>query len=882
MTAAGEGDPKTASEAVTQELPAVPAEEKSKPAEEKGTADAPKGKPEGKADATAEEKPKRRFWRRRGERRLSGRGMRAAGLVSVPVLPLAWFVGLQEHPVWMPIVYLAYFLVVIAVPGTMFWRRLTGGTGWFTVDAVLGTAFGLAVEALVYPIGMLFSMPFAGLLMPALALGMVRALPRAPRAPRPTPWWATAGVMVAVGAAAAWFVRTGSQLIPLQGPAALRPNSDAPHSLAIAGELTHHFPPRLPYADGRWLTGHWAAYDHIASSHWITTIPLDVLTHRMVPFAWILLTVVGAAAVGVLLTGRAVAAPIAAGLTVAAGDLTAWPWAVSDRVFSDGPFSLGQLTNPAQAFSTVLLLPLIAVTALLLRRQPGRPSRAHVFRLLVVAAVLIAALALTKATTLPVYGAGLAAAWVYLTVRRGRLNLRGLVLGIGVAAAFALTYFVVLRGTPSSLLFDPARTFDRLADRMGGGSAVAVIAAVVVVGWVMPGVGALLIRSRVKRDPMPVFLVVSLLAAVVAASLLYDEGDVQLFFIRTGFLYGVLLATWGLSSLKRKQYWIAAVALLIGVAAIYWGRYRSPGSCTTTNCFGQGLAVALVIAALGIGLFGLILRGSRRTWAVIAVAVLLGTTVSPTLASVRKFASPSLTDYESIAPGGIEAARFIRRNSGANDRIATNVHCHKPSNTRCLAGSYWIAGYAERRVLVQGWAFRTRVDDSYPGKPQSNYWDEEKLRVNDEVFANPTRELLETLRTKYGVQWLLLDDRVTQPPKNLDRLTDLRFELGNVRVYQLYPPPPANSPFPTPTPTPTSSFPTGTPSFPTGTPGTPGFPTGTPGFPTTTPSFPTQSIPSNPIPSGTLPTTSVPTQGLFTPSPTTTDLTSTGPSSPAS
>ncbi|MFB6719889.1 hypothetical protein ACFCV3_07010 [Kribbella sp. NPDC056345] len=875
MTAAGEGDPKTAPEAVTQELPAVPAAPE-------GKADAEKGKPEGKPAADAAEKPagaatppaapspKKRFWRRRGERRRGGRGMGVAGLASLPVLPLAWFVGLQEHPVWMPIAYLAYFLVVIAIPGTMFWRRLTGGTGWFAVDAVLGTAFGLAVEALVYPIGMLFSMPFAALLMPALAIGIFRALPRTPRAQRPTPWWATAGVMVAVGAAGAWFVRTGSQLIPLHGPAALRPNSDAPRNLAIAGELTHHFPPRLPYADGRWLTGHWAAYDHIASSHWITTIPLDVLTHRMVPFAWILLTVVGAAAVGMVLTGRAVAAPIAAGLTVAAGELTSWPWAVSDRVFSDGPFALGQLTNPPQAFSTVLLLPLIAVTALLLRRQPGRAPRAHVFRLLVVAAVLIAALALTKATTLPVYGAGLAAAWVYLTVRRGRLNLRGLLLGLGVAAAYVLTFFVVLRGTESSVLFDPGRTFDWLADRMGGGSAVAVIAAVVVLGWVMPAVGALLIRSRVRRDPLPVFLIVGLLAAVAAASLLYDEGGAQLFFVRTGFLYGVLLATWGLSSLERKQYWIAAVALLIGAAAIYWGRYRSPDSCTSTNCFGQGLAVALVIAALGIGLFGLILRGSRRTWAVIAVAVLLGTTVSPTLVSVREFATPSLTEYESIAPGGIEAARFIRRNSGSNDRIATNVHCHKPSTTRCLAGSYWIAGYAERRVLVQGWAYRTRVDDTYPGKPQSDYWDQEKLRLNDEVFTNPTRELLETLRTKYGVQWLLLDDRVTQPPKNLDRLTDLRFELGNVRVYQLYPPPPANSPFPTPTPTP--SFPTGTPGFPSGTPGfpspTPTFPT----FPSLQPSgtLPTQQpsspfTPSQPIPSGTLPTGNASTPN-FTPS----------------
>src|SRR3954470_14421520 len=141
------------------------------------------------------------------------RGARGAAMVSLPVLPLAWFVALQEHPPWMPAAYLGYLVVVIVVPGTMFWRRLTGGVGWLSADVVLGTAFGMAVEALLYPIGMLFKMPFAALLMPALALGVWRALPRRKLPERPTPWWAIAGAMVAVGVAAAWFVRVGSRLI---------------------------------------------------------------------------------------------------------------------------------------------------------------------------------------------------------------------------------------------------------------------------------------------------------------------------------------------------------------------------------------------------------------------------------------------------------------------------------------------------------------------------------------------------------------------------------------------------------------------------------------------------------------------------------------------
>ncbi|MEU8226114.1 hypothetical protein [Kribbella sp. NPDC048915] len=819
--------------------------------------------------------------------RAARRARRTAAWASLPVLPLAWFVALQEHPLWMPAAYLGYLLIVVVVPGTMFWRRLTGGTGWFSADIALGTAFGLAVEALLYPLGMLFSMPFAALLMPALAFGMWRALPRRRLSEQPTPWWSAAATMVVVGVAAAWFVRVGSQLIPLNGSQALRTNSDAPHNLAVAGEITHHFPPRVPYADGGWLTSHWAAYDHIASAHWITSIPLDVLTHRMVPFAWILLTVLGAAAVGMLLSGRAVAGPIAAGLVVAGGDLVAWPWAVSDRVFADGPFSLGELTNPPQAFSTVLLLPLIAVTTLLLRRRPGT-TRGQLVRLFVAAGILIAALALTKATALPVYATGLAVAWIYLTVRAGRLNLRALVIGVGVAAAYSLTFFVVLRGAASSVRFDPGATFESLAERMGGSSAVAVVAVIMVVGWMLPLAGALLIKRPVRRCPMIVFLVGGFVGAVLGASLLVDHGYSQLYFVRTGFVFAALLAAWGLASLERRQFWIAGVALAIGVAAIYWGRERSPRSCTTAECFGQGFAVALVIAALGIGVFGLILRGSRRTWAVITVAVLVGMTVSPTVASVRRFAQPPMTSYDSIAPGGIEAAQFIRRNSGSNDRIATNLHCHQARASHCGAGSYWIAGYAERRVLVEGWSYRARVDDSYPAYVQGPYWDTEQLELNDEVFSNPSRQVIETLRTKYGVQWLLLDERVSAAPENLDKLTELRFQLGTVRVYQVYPPPPDN-PFPPRTPTPT-----GSPSFPTTSPSqspSPGLsqsiPPTVPTVPTVPPqtvptqppgstfgvqspgqSQPTQPDPTGPTPTGTLTSTPVPAQFSTPPGPT--------------
>ncbi len=209
-----------------------------------------------------------------------------------------------------------------------------------------------------------------------------------------------------------------------------------------------------------------------------------------------------------------------------------------------------------------------------------------------------------------------------------------------------------------------------------------------------------------------------------------------------------------------------------------------------------------------------------------------------------------------------------------NDRIATNVHCHQPGADRCLTGSYWIAGYAERRVLVEGWAYRTRVDDTYPGeKPQSDYWDQEKLRLNDEVFTDPTRELLETLRTQVRRPVAAASTSESPSPRRTSTAsTELRFQLGTVRVYQLYPPPHPTRQAHTDTQLPHrhTRLPTAhrasRPARPARRHRQPNSRSG--------PFIPTQT---NPIPSGTLPTSSIPTQSF---TPTVPFPTSTPPSTP--
>jgi hypothetical protein len=95
-------------------------------------------------------------------------------------------------------------------------------------------------------------------------------------------------------------------------------------------------------------------------------------------------------------------------------------------------------------------------------------------------------------------------------------------------------------------------------------------------------------------------------------------------------------------------------------------------------------------------------------------------------------------------------------------------------------------------VLVEGWAYTAKANDVRTSTEAlyGPFWDQDKLRLNDEAFTAPTAEVLETLRTRYGVRWLLADERVEAVPEDLDRLAELRFQSGTVRVYQLFPPRP--------------------------------------------------------------------------------------------
>lgn len=721
----------------------------------------------------------------------------AAGLAG------CWFAGLATQPVRSAAVYLAYVVVVIALPGVVLLRRLTGGLGWRYADIVLGAVFGLALEMPCYLLGRGIGLPRLPLVLPVVAAVVWRQGRSGPRAAvRPLSRAALAGTFAGPALLAAWYARVGSQYIPLDGPLALRPNSDTPYQLAVAGELAHHFPPQVPYVAGEPLHYHWMAYGHVASAHWATGIELDRLVSVLVPYLLLSLLVTGISAVTLVLSGRAAAAATGGLAAVVAGDFGPWSWTDLSGFLTDTPVSFSSIVSPTQTTAAVLMLPLVAVTAELYRRRDRDQPAGGCWA---VAAVLLLVMSATKATALPVFGAGLATVFGYrLLVRPRRVDTTGLLLAGFVAGSYLLSYYLVLGGTAAGMTTGAGESYRQLLEVIVGsklttavgGAGIVLLAALLVLGWLLPAVAVALVPHRPDRlDPGLVMCLGSLLGAVAGFSVVSHWSVSQLFLVRTGAVFGVLLIAWGLACLPRSSLRYAVPALLAGAGVSVATRRlfpAPPNGCADAGCAVERIALppvtALAAGLVAAALVVLALRAPARARLPSVACALLGLTLAPSLGQLRSPA-PITTAQPSIPDGGISAARYIRGHSPPHELVATNVHCRTPNQDPCSPMSFWLAGYAERRVLVQGWAYvsRTNAAPDRAAALSGPFWDPSRLTANDAVFTDPTEANLAVLRDRYGVRWLLADRRVRPVPSRLATLTDLRFTAGDTQVYRLRP-----------------------------------------------------------------------------------------------
>jgi hypothetical protein len=312
-------------------------------------------------------------------------------------------------------------------------------------------------------------------------------------------------------------------------------------------------------------------------------------------------------------------------------------------------------------------------------------------------------------------------------------------------------------------------------------------------------------------DPRILVLLGMCAGALGAVTVFSYPGLSQVYYLKSAAGAFGLLSAAGLAALlpERPGYgpllaWVTVTAA-VGGAAVLVIRALGPGDIPTlarSHLFGVMLATVLpVLALVGVAVvaYFLLARLAPERPVLHGAAPLLIT------ALVMGFSLPRVVTLlvtpidappvagEPIPADGIAAARWLRDHSDPSDLVATNLHCvgQPQASTTCDARHFWVSGFAERRVLVEGWAYTTRAtaygvehgvsDRTVP------FWDQSLLAANDAAFTTPSVAALATLRDLYGVRWLFanLNGAGSEAIGRLADLAVLRDREGSFAVYEL-------------------------------------------------------------------------------------------------
>ncbi|HEY0360446.1 MAG TPA: hypothetical protein VGD11_17850, partial [Mycobacteriales bacterium] len=631
--------------------------------------------------------------------------------------------------------------------------------------------------------------------------------------------WALAGVVAVV---VLWLTQAQWLRYPVRASVTWWPRSDELYHLAIADELRHHLPPTASWVLGQPLDYHWFHNAHLAASSMISGVELRVLFLRLCLLALIPAAVVLTATAAARLSGRGWAGPVAAGLAFAVADLNPYRWA--NALFAEGGV-LGTTLwySPSQLYATTILALTLLLLIDLLRDGSRRPGT------WILLALTVVVLAGAKSTFLPVLGAGLGLAFAVQLLRR-RVDRVLLAAGVLVAGTFVVAFVVLFGGQSQGLTVEPLETVlralpgQRVLPPHGSPSLWTLLGLTgfALLSWGARLAGAAVVLRRRWEDPLVGLLAGATIAGFAGTLLTYHPGASQYYFIRGAMPLGAILAAWGLAlafdrlELTRRRATVLAVtAAAVGLAgATAAATLTSVGRAFPAHLHGRTLLLHLILpiafalaVCLGAALLAA-LPGTRARRHVAVAAVLVAVSATGLLRlGLEGRAAVQLAEANGtvngtrgssigypVTPAGLDAARWLRDHSSPDDVVATNLHCRVVVGGRCDNRQWWLAAFAERRVLVEGWGYTSRGNAAFLAHPTTTriyfapFWDQARLRANDAAFTDPTPENLALLRDRWGVRWLFVHTHAgVRPDPRLDRLADLRYSNPDARVYALRP-----------------------------------------------------------------------------------------------
>jgi hypothetical protein len=716
------------------------------------------------------------------------------------------------------VVFLGYYAVCLALPGTLVWRLVHADSRrGLLEDVVLGTVVAHAFEVPLYLLGRAVGVPLLSLAFPIAVLAYALVSPRGRRLWPPasregrTLTWPIAGltVYVVLVLARVWTAA------PLTDEAMRSPYVDEPFHLALVGDLKHHVPGQMPWVEGIPLHYHWLVHGQVASASSVTGIEPAALIRVLSTAGFVVLALLAVIVAANRLSGRSWPGLVAGGLLFVGMPPDVFGWTPAGAPFAAGLWNsvAVMIASPTHGFALLLTIPLLVLVHEALRDDRLSPAR------WLMAALLMVVVAGAKSSALPPVLAGLAfvTGFAVLRHRSVRVRIPATLLATGVGA-FLLAFWLIYGGGSRDLAVDPSgtswvfgRAFGLIPPGDDGPAAVhVVLTASLALALIATAAGALgLLTQGGWRLPEHHFLVVTALAAVVATFVFTGASVAQAYFARGGTAALAMACALGLSRLVGPLRPRAGGLLLVaglgtavalGTAALS-ARQIDPDADPVAEAL-RALVIpqAVAVGAIAALTLGAVLLGRRRRWpADHATAVALCVTLGLSLVSVgasargliRTWPGPAVVDAPLISDGGIEAARELREMSSPDDLVATNAHCLRRPHRGCDRRNFWVAAYAERRILVEGWAYVP--DEVRQGTSTSNggttthqpFWDPAKLSINDAAFESPSDGTVQRLRDEYGVRWLFVDRRYPHNLAGLRRVADLRFQRGDYAVLEI-------------------------------------------------------------------------------------------------
>ncbi|GGJ76269.1 hypothetical protein GCM10010123_02790 [Pilimelia anulata] len=726
-------------------------------------------------------------------------GVRSApalvGLAGVVALLLA-----ADTPAGAIAAFLGYAALAVLAPGTLVYRALRARPHTLVEDLTYGAVVGLVLELVAWAAYTATGVPGWLWTWPLAVFALFAAVPRLRRhwwvrgyTPAPPAWsWAVAAIVVGF----TWYL---AEVFLWRNPVVPTGEDqqqyiDLAFQLSLAGEATHRFPLHVPQVAGEVLHYHWFGFAHMAAASLVSGVDLAVVFFRLAVPALCALAVLAVAVTGWRLTRRPAVGAVAAALMFTVGEFG----------FENGIRQLfGTQTafivwgSPSMTYSWVLLLPMIAAAADRLGRRPGVPPLGRGAWVLLGALLLASTGA--KASSIPVFG-GAAGFALLVGVLRGRRWWR--------PAAGVLALALAAQGFATVVLFAfethgvAVQPLSGLSPYVGSAGDWALVGAAFLLNMQLrlAGIVPLLWRRRGRLDGPVALLVGGALAGPALYLLLGHPGSSNQYFVRTAFAFGVLASAlgavevWERARLGRAGgYALAAAALAAGGALVAVQWWRGPAgwdpdvprdAVLPLLRWAALLGVLLLVAGVAWRLAGGRLRG-RGGAVLLALLLAAGAPGLVNDARANRAAPNGGTNVNVPMPASrVAAARWLRDHSAPTDVLATNAHCRAVVDGWCDSRTFWLGAYAQRSVLIEGWAFAPRAV-TLGISPFGPFWDQALFAANDAAITAPTAAGLADLRDRYGVRWLVVDRSAGPESPELAGLAPRRFDNGIVAVYHV-------------------------------------------------------------------------------------------------